>query len=525
MPRQPITGTDLAGVKADLAIVEEAIFRQGKFAAEESFRVFVEQAWHVLEPMTPFLPGIHVDAICEHLQAVAEGRIKDLLINVPPGHAKSLLCCVFFPAWVWIKHPEKRWLFASYKADLAIRDSVKCRALIQSDWYQVRWGDRFRLTDDQNEKKRFENDRTGYREITSVGTGTGSRGDFVVCDDPLSADQAQSITERTTANDWWSGTMTTRLNDLKTGHLILIQQRLHEDDTTALCLEQGGYQHLCLPEEFEVDRACTTSIWKDPRTTEGQLLWPEKIGPPEIVALQRKLGSSQYAGQYQQRPSPAGGGIFKRRWFRYWKPKVMDLPPVLVKLADGTILAIKPVDLPDEFDEVVQSWDMTFKDVKGSDYVAGGVWGSKDANRFLIDQVRERLDFPATVAAVVRMTQKYPKALAKLIEDKANGPAVIASLRERISGLIAVNPQGGKIARANAVSPFVEAGNVYLPHPAIAPWVDAYIEELAAFPNGRYDDQVDQTTQALIRIKTKAPEPPPSPYYPSWPANEYSWMA
>ena len=255
MTRQPITEAALAAVKANLAIVDAAIFLQDKLAAEVSFRVFVEQAWHVLEPATQFLPGIHVDAICEHLQAVAEDRIKDLVVNVPPGHAKSLLCCVFFPAWVWIKHPEKRWLFASYKADLAIRDSVKCRALIQSAWYQERWSDRFHLTDDQNEKKRFENDHTGYREITSVGTGTGSRADLVVCDDPLSADQAQSDTERKTANDWWSGTMTTRVNDLRTGHFILVQQRLHDDDTTALCLKQGGYEHLCLPEEFEVDRA------------------------------------------------------------------------------------------------------------------------------------------------------------------------------------------------------------------------------------------------------------------------------
>ena len=525
MTRQPITGTDLAGVKADLAIVEEAIFRQGKFAAEESFRVFVEQAWHVLEPMTPFLPGIHVDAICEHLQAVAEGRIKDLLINVPPGHAKSLLCCVFFPAWVWIKHPEKRWLFASYKADLAIRDSVKCRALIQSAWYQERWSDRFHLTDDQNEKKRFENDHTGYREITSVGTGTGSRADLVVCDDPLSADQAQSDTERKTANDWWSGTMTTRVNDLRTGHFILVQQRLHDDDTTALCLKQGGYEHLCLPEEFEVDRACKTSIWKDPRATEGQLLWPAKNGPAEIADLQRKLGSYGYAGQYQQRPTPSGGGIFKRPWFRYWKPKVMNLGPVLVKLPDGTLLEIKPVDLPDEFDEQLQSWDMSFKDLKDSDYVVCGVWGSKGANRYLIDQHRERLDFPATLAAVEMMTRKYPKALTKLIEDKANGPAVIAALRERIPGLIAVTPGGSKIARANAASPIAEAGNVFLPHPAIALWVDAYLDELCAFPYGRYDDQVDQTTQALNRIKTQEPVPPMPPSRGWSPPSEYSWMS
>jgi len=226
----------------------------------------VEQAWDVLEPGTRFIPGLHVDAVCEHLQAMMEGPIKDLIINIPPGFAKSMIGCVFMPAWVWINNPSFRFLFSSYKQDYAIRDSVKCRTLIQSAWYRDRWGDRYKLKADQNEKGKFENDKTGSRETTSVGTGTGSRAMLVVVDDPMSVDQSVSDAERKRANDWWTGTMTTRLNDLRTGHLLLIQQRLHEEDTTAVCLAQGGYQHLYLPNEFERDRACQTSIWKDPRT-------------------------------------------------------------------------------------------------------------------------------------------------------------------------------------------------------------------------------------------------------------------
>jgi predicted phage terminase large subunit-like protein len=463
-------------------------------------REFVEQAWPVLEPSATFVAGLHVDAICLHLQAVTEGRIGDLIINVPPGHAKSLLTCVFWPAWVWINHPEVRFLFSSHRMDLATRDSVKWRTLIESDWYQSRWGDRFQLRDDQNQKQRFENSRTGYRVVTPVGVGTVERADIVVVDDPTSVDQAESDTERKAANEWWTGTMTTRLNDLRTGHRVVIQQRLHEDDLTGHLLEKGGYELLMLPEEFEPERACSTSIgWRDPRTEPGQLLWPERIGNRELDVIKRNLGSYRYAGQYQQRPSPATGAVYQRWWWRYWKPPGMNLPPVSVRLADGSWQQIEPVERPDEFDQQWQSWDMAFKDLDTSDYVVGQVWAAKGADRFLLDQTRERMSFPQTLDAVKNLTVKWPHAGCKLVEDKANGSAVIATLRHDVAGMIPVNPDGGKAARAQAVSPQVEAGNVYFPHPAIAPWVEAFIDECASFPAGRHDDQVDAMTQALGR--------------------------
>ena len=182
--------------------------------ARRSFKAFVMQAWPVLEPSTEFVEGIHIDAICSHLQAVTEGRIAHLIINVPPGHAKSLLTAVFWPAWVWINHPQSRWLFSSYREPLATRDSVKCRRLIESDWYQHRWGGQFQLRADQNQKQRFENDCTGYRIVVPMSAGTGERGDYVVVDDPHSVDQAASDTERTAAVEWWNGSMSTRLNHL-----------------------------------------------------------------------------------------------------------------------------------------------------------------------------------------------------------------------------------------------------------------------------------------------------------------------
>jgi len=198
---------------------------------------------------------------------------------------------------------------------------------------------------------------------------------------------------------------------------------------------------------------------------------------------------------------------------------------VLVRQADNTILRVHAVDLTDEFGQEFQSWDLAFKDLATSDYVAGGVWGIKAADRYLLDQKRERLGFPETVTALKAMTVKWPKANLKLVEDKANGPAVIQALRHQLTGLVPVTPEGGKVARAQAVSLQVESGNVYLPHPAIAPWVESFIEECSGFPNGKFDDQVDQMTQALNRLRGLGVMPEPElPPPPPEPGNEYSWM-
>ncbi len=292
------------------------MFNRMRLKAEKARRrlhEFVVQAWHVLEPETPFVDGMHVHAICDHLQAVTEGRIRNLIINVPPGHAKSLLTAVFWPAWVWINHPEARWLFSSYREPLATRDSVKCRRLIESDWYQERWGGRYQLSGDQNQKSRFENTATGYRVVVPMGAGTGERGDYVVVDDPHSVDEAESEAQRRSAIEWWNGSMATRVNDFATGHKVVIQQGLHEADLTGDLLSKGDYELLCLPAEFEPERRCSTSIgWTDPRQEMGQLLWPETVKLANLEELKVTLGSYRYAGQYQQRPAPAEGGIFKK---------------------------------------------------------------------------------------------------------------------------------------------------------------------------------------------------------------------
>lgn len=469
--------------------------------ARRSLREFVRQAWHVVEPANVYVPGWHLDAITEHLEAVTRGQIRNLLINLPPRHMKSLAVAVFWPCWEWIDHPERRWLFASYAATLSIRDSLKCRRLIESAWYQSNWGDRFRLTSDQNTKGRFENDKSGYRLATSVsGSATGEGGDRIVVDDPHNVNEGESDTVRHSVLDWWDMVMSTRLNDPKTGVRVVIMQRVHGDDLSGHVLAQGGYDHLCLPAEYEEGHSIITSIgWSDPRIVEGELLWPERFGQAEIEALKQSMGSYAVAGQLQQRPAPAEGGIFKRHWWRYWKPRGISLPAVAVRYPSGEIQHVQAVDLPAQFEALGQTWDMAFKDLASSDFVVGQVWGKKSADRYLLDQTKERLDFPGTLRAVRSLTERWPAAALKLVEDKANGSAVIATLKHEISGLVPVNPEGGKEARASAISPQVESGNVFLPHPALKHWVPGFIEECAAFPNAKNDDQVDGMTQILLR--------------------------
>lgn len=440
---------------------------------------FIRDAWHVVEPATPYVHGWHLDAISEHLEAITRGDIHNLIINIPPRYMKSLSVCVFWPCWEWTQSPHVRWLFSSYSDRLATRDSLKCRRLIQSPWYQSQWGGAFKLTGDQNEKTRFENDKTGYRLATGVGgAATGEGGDRLVVDDPIKAKDADSDAVRTAANTWWDETMSTRGNDPKTVAKVIVMQRLHEEDLTGHVLARGAehYEHLCLPATYE-PRVYVSGIgWSDPRTEDGALLWPERFDATAVAQLMVNLGSYGAAGQLQQRPTPRGGGMIKRAWWKFYTVR------------------------PDRFDQVVDSWDMTFKDTASSDFVAGQKWGRIGADAYLLDRIHDRMDFPTTLQAVRNLAAMSPIAAAKLVEDKANGAAVIASLRQQVAGLLAIEPDGGKQSRAAAVSPFIEAGNVYLPDPEIAPWIEAFIAECSAFPLGAYDDDVDAMTQALMRL-------------------------
>lgn len=800
-----------------------------KDSAADSLRSFIKAAWSVIEPGVPYVHGWHIDAIADHLEAVQRGDIRRLIINIPPRSSKSTIASISFPSWVWIKNPEKRFVFSSHDLRLSLRDSRKCRALIGSSWYQRNWPDAFKILSNrggQDTKERFDNDKGGFRVATSTDTGfigeggdcldgsvrimtnhgeisirdivekrlpvlaLGSSGEFrrieaygrrkgteliefemengvkLPCTEnhpifteyngfmaakdvisysyadlylrhlprfiregggacgpwktrailfagllrkvlhrtaepwiswwsnykemqamwgrvllqesygsalfpmsclqctngadilrllprDVSASQSResvlfdqlrtesnpmrkgewSLHSRTQGRDilgWlhgcapqgdqstrWMGVhglwqditsgiakdrsasrgrwedqplstqpcvslqamppqdsseewpesrldervriktvrrlpapdyvynlqvavdndyyangvlthncilyddpndirqmtsdpyiesviyfhehvMASRLNDPKTGARVCIQQRSGERDMTGHILsKESGWEHLVIPMEYEGPSKITSIGWSDPRRAPGELMCPERLGPAEVVDL--KKNSMLWSGQYQQRPSPGEGDKFKRQWWNYWNPENTETGPVRIAIPGEKTIEKKPVSLPPAFEQIVQSWDMAFKDEKENDFVAGHVWGRIGANVYLLDRIKQRLDFPKSLKAVRKMSEKYP-CPEKLIEDKANGPAVIATLRNEIPGLIAVAPDGGKIARAQAIVPYVESGNVFLPNPDIHPWVTEIIEECAAFPRGKYDDDVDALSQALRRL-------------------------
>ena len=482
---------------------------------------FIKQAWPILEPVTPFIPNWHLDRIAEHLEAVWRCDINDLLINMPPRHCKSIAAAVMFPAFVWTREPSMRWLYSSYAQSLSVRDSVKMRRLIESPWYQARWGHVFQLTSDQNQKIKYENDKSGYRMATSVdGSNTGEGGDILVSDDPHNVKERESDVMREAVLDWWGNVMSTRINDPHKRRRIIIMQRVHEHDLSGHALEQGGWHHLDLPAEYEGGKCVVTGCvfhWdKDPRTVEGEPLWPARYGKPEIAHLKKELGPYQAAAQLQQRPAPAEGGILKKHWWKYWcHPGQEDsLPPVRMKLPDGTCIEIKPVPLPYAFDREVQSWDMAFKDLATSSYVVGEQWGKKGPDSYCLDQVREQMDFTTTLETVRAFNRTWKRPSEKAVEDKANGPAIISVLQSELPGLVPHGVHGDKQSRAAAYAHLPKAGNCYLPHPAIAPWVEGFINECATFPNSEYDDQVDTWSQAMdVLYKVEDPGVAITPEY------------
>ena len=480
---------------------------------------FVKRAWAEIDP-APLVWTWHMEAICLHLQAVTEGRIKRLLITVPPGHAKSLLVSVLWPAWSWLFAPAWSLITASYAEDLALRDARRCRLLIESRWYQdtlarlVRFGRAYpwQFAKDSNQIGYYSNTVFGARKAIGVkGQGTGFRSDAQVIDDPLSAQDAHSEAERKRVLVWWDEVMPSRLNDLERGQVVIIAQRLHHADLPGHVLEKAGnaYTHLCLPTEYEPKPSCkchtcvageTPIGWRDPRKVAGELLFPAKFGEKVIAQAKIDLGGTAFAAQHQQQPTSQSGGIFQRSWFRrVWrKASEPDRPMAPEPWERDIAWDVCEIDPAGPWDGTCIACDAAFKKTTDSDLVAVGAFGKRGADIYLLDIIWERMDIVGTIAALKEMSRRFPKIVTKIIEDKANGPAIITLLKGKMPGIVAVKPLGSKEARVQAAAPYIEAGNVWLPlhHEKRR----ALVMEACSFPRGAHDDGIDMLAYGIIRL-------------------------
>ncbi len=493
---------------AVVSIYQTLLDRQKK-KCEDSYAYFFRCAWRVLEPGTELVWNWHYDYLCGVLEAevrrIVSGKpkTKDLIINICPRSGKSYLVAILLNAWVWTQWPGMRFITASYGQPLAIFHATETRRLLQSPWYQERWGHVWSFEGDQNAKSFFQTDKRGHRLAVQTGTGTGFGADIIVFDDPINAEQADSDVYRERAIRWITKTMHTRLNRQEVGLRILIMQRLHENDPTGYILANHAddWRWICIPAE-ESDKVSPAALHKN---YQNGLFWIERFSEAVLLSQRRNLRAYGYSGQYQQDPSPDEGGIFKRQWFRYWVPRgMMSLPPVHVKTADGNVVSCVQIELPEIFDETIQSWDMAFKDFDESSLVAGHIWSRIGSNMFMMDRKADHMDFVKSAKAVEDMHDAHPEAAAILVENKANGPAIISYLHDRIPGIIPVEATSSKTDRANKIevggamplSAKIEAGNVYMPHPAIAPWSSDVVDQFAKFPKAAINDDVDAASQA-----------------------------
>ena len=455
----------------------------GEFCARKLAN-FVQRAWPVVEPGTRYVHGWHIDAIAEHLEAVTSGEINRLLINVPPGTMKSLAVGVLWPAWEWgpRAQPQLRYVGAAHAQDLAVRDNMRMRRLVKSEWYQRLWP--LGIAADQDAKLKFENTATGYRAAVAATAMTGHRGDRVLYDDPHSVEGALSDLQRTTVLRVFSETVTTRLNSPERSAIVVVMQRLHEQDLSGHILERElGYEHLCLPMEFEPERRCVTSIgFRDPRTEEGELLFPERF-PAEVVTRdKRAMGELGTAGQFQQRPTPRGGGMFPTDRF-----VLIDHPPEPAAIADS-----------------IRYWDKAgTKD--GGAFTAGVLLHKLKDGRFCVAHCRRgqwrALDREREIKQTAELDGKRIR-IAVEQEPGSGGKESAESTIRNLAGwrVTADRPTGEKAVRAEPYAAQVQGGNVLL---VKGGWTQDFIDEHVAFPVGRTKDQVDAAAAAFNLLALK----------------------
>lgn len=508
-----------------LANPHETLRELERIDCEDSLVTFLEHGWRYIDGH-PYQPGWHLEAVAEHLEAVTRGQIRRLVINIPPRMTKSSLVSVAWPAWTWAQRPgdeggmassvsplsgpHVQFLSASYANSLSLRDSVKHRRLVQSPWYQELWGDRYYLAGDQNAKQRFDNSAGGYRLSTSVtGALTGEGGDIIVVDDPHNTVEIESEAMRDEVIRWWDESISTRLNNLRTGAYVIVMQRLYDNDLTGHVLSQsaGDWVHLMLPMEYDPRRHCTTSIgFEDPRTEDGELLCEERVGPAELAVLKKTLGPFGSAGQLQQSPVPRGGGIILEDYWQAWPPHVSEL-------ADEFGRPLKPIAYP-EMDFILVSVDTAMTEKEENDWTACvvlGVWSDRRGlpKIMLMEAWQERLAFHQLVQKIMSTCTKR-SADRLIIEGKNNGFSVEQEIRRLCRGAWGVQlvpVKGDKVARTTSVQPIFAAEQVWAPARNIngdvvfMKWAQMVIDQFSSFPRGEHDDLVDAMVHGIRHLR------------------------
>jgi len=444
---------------------------------------FAERCFAELNPQTEFWTNWHIEVIAAKLAAVREGKIRRLIINLPPRHLKSLMASVAFPAWCLGHDPSAQILCVSYAQDLADKLARDCRSIMMSPWYRRIFPTR--LAPHRQAVQEFITTRQGYRLATSTGgVLTGRGADFILIDDPLKPDEALSDAQRKTANDWFSHTLYSRLNDKRSGAIVIIMQRLHEDDLVGHVLAQESWEVVCFPAIAEADEVHRIeTIWglRCFRRWQGEALHPEREPLDTLDRIRRSVGEYNFAGQYQQSPAPAGGGLVKVEWFKRYRED----------------------DRPERFDRIVQSWDTANKATELSDFSVCTSWGIKEKHLYLLGVLRKRLEYP-TLKRAVREQQSLFDASVVLIEDKASGTQLIQELiADGCYAATSYKPECDKIMRLHAQTALIENGFVHIPE--TAPWLAEYLHELTVFPKGKHDDQVDSTAQFFDWFKKPIP--------------------
>ncbi len=433
---------------------------------------FIEKSFCTIGPADKYQRNWHINAIAWHLQQCFEGRITRLIVTLPPRGLKSTCASVAFPAWALGKDPALRVVCASYSNELTGKHARDYRAVMTSDWYK-RVFRATRLHPDKSAELDFMTTRLGFRLGTSVGgTLTGRGGNLVIIDDPMKPQDAMSNSIRENVKQWYDGTLYSRLDNKETDVIILIMQRLHVDDLVAHVLGKEKWVHLNIPAVAEIEQCYQIGPDRTYLRLPGDLLHPERETAETLEKIKETMGSQIFSAQYQQNPAPPGGGMIKWPWFRSYR----DLPP------------------RDPNDQIVQSWDTAYKATELNDYSVGITWLVQGENCYLVDLVRERLEYPYLKKRIVAEAKKH-KARSILIEDKGSGTSLIQDLPREGIRPVAINPREDKITRMSTQSARIEAGYVLLPERAS--WLQDFQTEITQFPQGVHDDQVDSLSQFL----------------------------